>query len=41
MAMKITLRVLEAHQLPMQCCCYNYDRNEVFTGARDCLIKVT
>ncbi|KAH9545031.1 hypothetical protein CY35_12G027600 [Sphagnum magellanicum] len=40
MAMKTTVRIAEAHHLPLQCCCYNYDRNEVFSGAQDCLIKV-
>lgn len=38
--MKTTVRIAEAHHLPLQCCCYNYDRNEVFSGAQDCLIKV-
>ncbi|KAG0571366.1 hypothetical protein KC19_VG005800 [Ceratodon purpureus] len=39
MAMKATLCINDAHHLEVECCCYNHDRNEIFTGSRDCLIK--
>ncbi|CAM6099734.1 unnamed protein product [Calypogeia fissa] len=40
MAMKIVCNILDAHSAPILCVAFDGSRNEIYSGGRDCLIKV-